>query len=112
MFVVDQIVKQCDIAFVDLFFELAERHSRGVDDGCLRTEMVDQSDPSLPVKDLYMIFGGNVEMLDVAHFTFPVLYIMIVFPVLQAENSLSSVGTEPRSRKNNGFSGSSSSSGV
>ena len=65
--VVDQVVQKCHVTFIDLFLELAEGDARCVDDGCLRAEMVDQSDPSLSVKDLDMVFRRNVEMLNVAH---------------------------------------------
>ena len=67
-------MQKCHVAFVDLLLELAEGDARGIDDGCFRSEMVDQSDPPLAVKDFDMVFRGNVEVLNVAHgLLFPVL---------------------------------------
>ena len=60
--VFDQVVEQTHVAVVHLLFDLAERDARRVDDRRLGAEAVDQPDPPLSVKYLYMLRRWYVQV--------------------------------------------------
>ena len=62
MTVVDEILQKFHITLIHFGFEFAERDAGGVDNGGFSTQMVDETDPALTVKDLDMFLRRHVEM--------------------------------------------------
>jgi hypothetical protein len=63
MTVVDQIFEKTHITLIHFLLEFTERDPGSVDDRRFTAQMIDQSDPSLTVKDGDMIFRRDIDML-------------------------------------------------
>ena len=62
MLIGNEIFQKLHIPFFHLIFEFSERDTGGIDNGGFTAEMVDQTDPSLTVKNFDMIGRRHIQV--------------------------------------------------